>query len=314
MTPSPDCDRRKRLVLLAVLWVLLFVFSIKVSAGWAARSLSLLAESLHSLIHLSSLFLSLVAPFAFTQVAGRPVCGHGKRESAIVLTLVTLLGFFGLSLIGLSISQLHALEQGIAEPFGIRTSLLLGQFLGILIAISVGVTLLLRYQAKQLGSRALLHFHAVYCLREAGLTVLVLIGLAGVSQGYRWIDPLLAIVLVGFAAMNLWRTLSRQLPMLIQQTAIAPESIVEMVRQVSGVTHCYQIQSRGIVGRYVIVEMRLVVHPEFSSQSYEIAEQVEGALRERYGPVQAVIRIDRDPPISETPFGSVSSAEFGRRL
>ncbi|HEY9655292.1 MAG TPA: cation transporter, partial [Crinalium sp.] len=62
---------------------------------------------------------------------------------------------------------------------------------------------------------------------------------------------------------------------------------------------CYGIQSRGVVGRQVFVEMRLILHPECTSIARSIAERVERAIRDRSGPVKVVIYIDSDRPKSE---------------
>lgn len=43
--------------------------------------------------------------------------------------------------------------------------------------------------------------------------------------------------------------------------------IAQIARQVGGVTHCYQIQSQGIVGRFVYIQMHLIIHSEFATES-----------------------------------------------
>jgi divalent metal cation (Fe/Co/Zn/Cd) transporter len=95
------------------------------------------------------------------------------------------------------------------------------------------------------------------------------------------------------------------LPLLLRQIAIAPEVLAQIARQVEGVTHCYRVQSRGIVGRYVFVEMHLILHPEFTGAARVIAERVEGAIRECYGPVQAIIHIDSEQDALDNTYGSM---------
>jgi divalent metal cation (Fe/Co/Zn/Cd) transporter len=90
--------------------------------------------------------------------------------------------------------------------------------------------------------------------------------------------------------------LNWQLPLLIQQIAIAPEVLNRLACEVEGVNHCYRIRSKGIVGRQMVIEMNLVVQPEFISMAQAIARQVEDLIRERYGPVYAIIHIDQYMP------------------
>ena len=103
-------------------------------------------------------------------------------------------------------------------------------------------------------------------LQDVWLNVGLLLSLVLILFGYRWLDSMLTIALVLTSGVSLWRVIRRQLPTLIQPIAIAPEALVQLVRQVQGVTHCVKVQSRGIVGRQVWVEMTLVLHPEFKYQ------------------------------------------------
>jgi hypothetical protein len=88
--------------------------------------------------------------------------------------------------------------------------------------------------------------------------------------------------------------LKRQLPLMVRQIAIDPGAIAQVVRQVDGVTHCDQIESRGIVGRQVLITLRLVIHPEFLGTEGQIMQSVEAVLRPTYGPVKVNIHIDND--------------------
>lgn len=122
---------------------------------------------------------------------------------------------------------------------------------------------------------------------------MVLTGLIAIGQGYRWLDPLLAILLVFLSSKSLWNMLNHQLPMLLKPTAIAPEAISQIACQVEGVTRCTRILSRGMVGRQVWIEIHLALHPEFMVIAQTIGERVERTLREHYGPVRAQIWLDQ---------------------
>ncbi|MEP0870385.1 cation diffusion facilitator family transporter [Trichocoleus desertorum AS-A10] len=293
-------------VLLATLWLTLLIFAVKVWAGWAAKSLSLLAESVHTLINGFSTLLSLLAVTSPHRISGREVWGHGRLESIGALLLVALLGFSSLSLLGGALKQLEASTRNAVVPFEVSINLPLIQLLGVAIAIGICLAFFERYEARVLESAAL-RLNANHILQDAWLSVVVLIGLVGVWRGYVWLDPLLAVIVTFVAIRSCWRVLNWQLPLLVRQVAIAPEILAQLARQVEGVTHCYRIQSRGIVGRQVFVEMYLVLHPEFLGAARVIAERVEGTIRERYGPVQTIIHIDTDQSSAENSYDSLGA-------
>ncbi len=281
-----------RLILFTTLWLMILILSVKVSAAWATRSLSLMAESLHTLLTSFSTFLSLLTITAYRP--SRPCLhGHGKRAAAIAFLLIAFVGFAGLNLLITSGQQLASAARGEIFSFSVRVSLPLMQLLGVVVVTSLSLAILGLYQGRTLSHPAL-RFNAGQVFKDVFLTLLVVGGLFGVWWGILWLDVLLAILLVLVAAGSCWQVVSWQFPFLVEQTAIAPEVLAQIARQVGGVTHCYRIRSRGLVGRFVHVQMNLIMHPEFKGVSYLIAERIEAVIQERYGPVQVTFYIDND--------------------
>jgi cation diffusion facilitator family transporter len=280
-----------RQVLLVMLWLTLLILAVKVWAGWATASLSLLAESLHTMIDGFSTVLSLIAVASPYRSSGREIWGHGKLETSLTLMLVAALGFSCFGLFGWSLLQLMTMPT-LSALLPVQIKLPLLYLLAVVFLANVGLAGFERHLASRLESSAL-RWNANHILKDAWLTLLLLVGLVGVWRGYRWLDPLMAIIMVWMAGVSCWRVLNWQLPMLVRQTAIAPEAISQMVRQIQGVTHCYHIQSRGIVGRQVFVEMHVILHPEFAGAAQWIMEQIEASIRDHYGPVQVLIHLER---------------------
>lgn len=290
MSEAQGRRRASRQVLLASLWMTLLVLAVKVWIGWVTQSLSLVAESLHTLIDSFSILLSVISISSMGS-SGREVWGHGRLEATMALMLVAFLGFACLNLLAISAGQLEAIVSNSPELLSVRINPPLLQVLAVVMAISFCIASFELYQARVLESTAL-RFNANHLLQDSWLMILVLAGLVGVWRGYTWIDPILAMVMVVAAAISCWRVFNRQLPSLMRQIAIAPEALAQTIHQVEGITHCYAIQSRGIVGRQVFVEMRLILHPECMGIARTIAERVERVIRERYGPARVVIYID----------------------
>lgn len=297
MTEGQNRAQVVRLILFTSLWLMLLILSVKVSAAWAARSLSLMAESLHTLLTTFSTFLSLLTISAY-RPNGASIYGHGKREAAITFLLIGFLGFAGLNLIILSVQQALGQGWGGTLIFPARVSASLMQLLGVIVVASLSLAVLGLYQGRVL-SHPVLRFNAGQLLKDVFLTLVVAGGLWGVSMGWIWLDVLLAILLVLLAGASCWQIVSWQLPLMVQQTAIAPEVLAQIARQVGGVTHCYHIRSRGLVGRFVSVQMHLIVHPDLTALTTLIAERIEAVIQERYGPVQVTFYIDDEITESE---------------
>jgi len=295
MAEAQGRRRASRRVLLASLWLALLILVVKMWIGWATQSLSLLAESLQTLVNGFSILLSTIA-ITSRYPASREVGGHGKLESVLALLLAALMGFACLSLLVVSVQQLEAIAHE-ASWLPVRVNSPLLQLLGVVVATNFCLACFQRYEAGLLENSAL-RFSAGHLFQDTWLMLAVLAGLVGVGRGYLWLDPVLAMLLVLAAICNCWRIFNWQLPSLMRQIAIAPEALAQTIHQVEGITHCYGIQSRGVVGRHVFVEMRLILHPECLSIARSIAERIEHAIRDRYGPVKVVIYIDSDRPKS----------------
>ncbi len=301
-----------RQILLMTLWLTLLMLVVKVGSAWATRSLSIVAESLHTVIDGFSTVLSLIALSAPNRQSGREVWGHGRLETGLALLLVALLGFAGLSLFGVAIEQL-ATDPTLRTMLPIRMRLSVIGLLGIVYFASVGLALFERKVSRSLDS-SILKLNARHILQDAWLTLFLLIGLFGIWRGYAWFDPFLTIVMVITVGLSCWRVLNWQLPLMVRQVAIAPEAIAQIVRQVQGVTQCYEVRSRGLVGRQVFVEMRVMVHPEFLGASEWIVEQVEAAIRDRYGPVQVMIFVEEAQDELQHPFEQLRSDQSNREI
>lgn len=298
MTEGQNRTQVVRLILFTSLWLMLLILSVKVSAAWSARSLSLMAESLHTLITSVSTFLSLLTIKAYRS-NGSSIYGQGKREVIITFLLIAVLGFASINVMVLSVQQLISEAQGKPLTFPVRVGWPLMQVLGALVFTSLGLAIFGLYRGRALSHPAL-RFNAGQLFKDVFLTLVVVGGLLGVWWGIVWLDVLLAIVLVLLAVGSCWQVISWQFPLMVEQTAIAPEVLAQIARQVGGVTHCYHIRSRGLVGRFVYVQMHLIVHPDLAGLTSLIAQRIEAAIQERYGPVQVTFFIDDDMTASAT--------------
>ncbi|MEM8503067.1 MAG: cation diffusion facilitator family transporter [Cyanobacteria bacterium P01_D01_bin.1] len=283
-------------LLLLILWVALLVFVIELAAGWISQSLCLLAESLHTLIDVFSTLISLVAVASPQRTLGKEIWGHGRSEAAGALILSAMLGFAGISIILLAVSQVSTLFQPSSAVIRAEVTLPLIVLVSMMVALLAAAVVFAARRSERNNSLAL-KLNISHILSDSWLTLLLLVGLVVVNQGYLWVDPLLATFLVASAAGSLWKMLYEQLPMLLRPMAIAPEAIAQVVCQTEGVTRCTRILSRGMVGRQVWIELHISLHPEYMTIASSIGERVERSLRDRYGPIRAQIWLDQTKPV-----------------
>jgi cation diffusion facilitator family transporter len=279
-------------ILLIHLWLTILGLAVRVWMGWATQSLSLLADSLHTLIDAFSAILSLIALTSPDRFKGRESWSHGPLATGLLLASTAILGFGSLSLGSIALHQFTLTPTLAMMPAVTITGAMIQVMVVMVIAQST--IAFLQYRIGRRLNSVALKVHAVQFLQDVWLNVALLIALFLISIGYRWLDPMLTIVLVLGAGVSLWRVVRRQLPTVVRQVAIAPEAIIQMVRQVQGVTSCEEVKSKGVVGRQVWVEMTLVLHPEFMSSQNWVTQQIEALIRDRYGPVQVMIQVAGD--------------------
>ena len=151
-----------------------------------------------------------------------------------------------------------------------------------------------RKEGKRLNS-ALLVADAYHTLSDVWVTITVLVGLVGVWLfQWQWLDILLAFPVAVMVLSSGWTVLRENLPWLVDESAIDPDHIAEIVRSVSGVLNVHNIASRGVVGRQCFIEMHLVVSPTDVMSAHAITEAIEVELESRFQPVRIMIHVE--PP------------------
>jgi cation diffusion facilitator family transporter len=291
MTPGEYQRRMSSRLLLTTLWATLLLLAVEVLGGWANKSLTLLSESLHTLVDGFSTILSLMALNSPQRAMGREVWGHGRTEVAGTLMLCAFLGFTGVSLLLVALQQVFQALAGGETPFPVAIEPRVLQFTAAMVILNSALGVYSSYQARVLENLPL-QLNTEHFLKDVWFSIVMLVVLLAVWQNQLWLDAVYAIALLLTLARSLWRVLNAQLPLLLRPTAIAPEAIAAIVGSVQGITHCMSIRSRGMVGRQVWVELRLAIHPEFWEARQTLGDHIEALLRQTYGPLRANIEYE----------------------
>ena len=277
-----------RKVLIITLLLNVFVMGLKVLVGHWTGSLSLLADALHSVTDSANNVLGLVAIKFSSPLPDREhPYGHNKFEALGALGIAAFLGIACFEIVQGAVERI--LKGG--EPVKVSPPEL--WLLLIVLGINIFVAFYERNVGKRVGSSILIA-DATHTMSDVWVTISVIGGLIGVWLGYQWLDVLLAFPVALLVFWSGWSVLKENLPWLVDQMAIAPETIHTIAVSVPGVINCHDIASRGVIGRQVFIEMHLIVDAPDVETAHNITEEVEKQLEQRFHPVRILIHVE--PP------------------
>jgi cation diffusion facilitator family transporter len=277
-----------RQVLIITLLLNIFVMVLKAMVGTLTGSLSLLADALHSVTDSANNILGLVASrFALPQPDREHPYGHQKFEAVGALGIAAFLG----------IACFEILEGVVERIINGAQSVKISPWELWLLLIVLCVNIFVAFYERRIGRRVgspILIADAKHTMSDIWVTITVIGGLTGVWLGFQWLDIVLAFPVALLVFWSGWSVIQENLPLLVDQMAIAPEVIHTISVSVPGVINCHDIASRGVLGRQVFIEMHLVVEVSDVESAHSITEEVERRLEERFNPVRVLIHVE--PP------------------
>ena len=288
-----DNRSKVRQVLIITLLLNLLVMSLKAVVGLITGSLSLQADALHSVTDSANNVLGLVASHYSSPYPDREhPYGHQKFEAVGALGIAAFLGVACFEIIQGAIERIfHGITEVKIAPHQLWLLL-------IVLAINIFVAFYERRVGKRIGSPILIA-DAHHTMSDVWITITVLAGLIGIWQSQelnlpqlQWLDVILAFPVAFLVIRSGWQVLKANLPWLVDEIAIAPEAIHQIVIQVPGLINCHDIASRGLLGRQVFIEMHLVVDASDVETAHKITEEVEKLLDQRFSPVRVLIHVE----------------------
>ena len=307
-----DHRSQVRRVLLITLVLNLLVMTLKAMVGIATGSLSLQADALHSVTDSANNILGLVANRFSSPTPDREhPYGHQKFEALAALGIATFLGIACFEILQGAINRIFIESQSV-EISPAELSLLI-----IVLAVNIFVAVYEGKVGKRINS-AILIADAKHTMSDIWVTILVMAGLVGVWQAnvlnlpqLQLLDVILAFPVALLVFRSGWSVLQDNLPWLVDQAAIAPEAIHDIVMDVPGVVNCHDIASRGVIGRQVFVEMHLIVDAPDVTTAHKITEEIEARLSAKYDPIRVVIHIEPpDYKRDQISFGSSENLQY----
>lgn len=275
-TESRDLIAIRRVLIVTMLLNFLATI-IKLVAGIAVGSLSVVADGLDSLFD----GLSNVVGLAGIYAASRPPdaehpYGHRKFETVAALVIAFLLFLTCWQLIETAVSRL---SEGISP----QVNLLL---IAAMVA-SILIQALTSYYELREGRRLqseILVADALHTRASGIVSLSVILGLGFVRIGFPIADPILAIFVALMIAKIGIDILRETLPVLVDRAPIDPRKIATIVGGVAGVESFHRVRSRGAQGS-AAVDLHLRISPNKTVQE---ADAIAHEVRRRLLALQSV--------------------------
>jgi len=255
----------------------------KAGYGYFSGSLTLGADSLHSILDASSNVLALLGlRWAAAPADARHPYGRQKIEihAALGIGVLIVAGLFEFGT-----AAVHALiDRHPAPRVGV------GGFVVVLgtMAVNLFVTRYEQRKAAELGS-ALLGADARHTLSDLYASVAVVASFIAARAGLAWADgvaTLLLIVLIGHAAWDVFRD---NVPVLIDAAMLDPGSVTAAAAPLAPGGSIHRVRSRGVPGA-VELDLHLEVAPDTSVvEAHSLARQIAAELKVKFPEVSDVI-------------------------
>lgn len=276
-----------------MLWLTLFanlaVVAAKAAAGFAAGALSVVAEATHSAVDAMNNVMGLaLSRLAAEEPDERHPYGHVKFETLGALAVVAFLSITVYELVSGAIERLVA---GTARPQ-------VGWPIIAVMAGSAVVSLIVaRYESRH-GRRLhseLLLADAAHTGSDVFASLTVLLGLGLVALGYPRADAAFTIFVAVIIARAGWRIIRRTVPVLVDERAVAAETIRQIALRTEGVRDTYDVRSRGR-GTAVFAELTIAVDAGLDVHAaHVIADAVERRVVAALNAREVVVHIEPAP-------------------
>lgn len=276
-------DKQVRRVILIEGSANLLVLIAKTIVGLSTGSMGILADAIHSLTDLTNNIIAwIVIHFSSLPADREHPYGHRKLETLAVFILASILVVLAFEL------ALNAINKEYTEVISSGVELLI--MLCVLI-INIVVTIWQHLWAKRLDSD-ILHADATHTFADVLITSTVIAGWQLSAIGYAWVDRLCALgvaLLIFYLAYGLFR---RAIPVLIDEYAIDPVELSNIIKPIAGVKKVYKIRSRWI-GKSRAVDLVISVDSKLSTEeSHTIADAIESLIENRYGTTDISIHVE----------------------
>jgi cation diffusion facilitator family transporter len=287
-------------VLWRVLVANLLVSLVKITVGLLTGVLAIVADGFHSLVDSSSNLIGLAA----ISLARRPAdedhpYGYQRYETLGAFFIGVFMLLAAWEIVSEVISKVR--EGHLVEVNPIAVLLMVFTF-----GVNVAVVILEKRAGRQLKSEVLLA-DARHTQTDLYITGSVVLSLIGISLGWLWLDPVVAVIVVVLIVKAAFEIIRDASSLLADKSVIDIERVAEIAYSVPQVRFVHNIRSRGTVDS-AFVDLHVKVSGGMStSRAHAIASAVERrVVREIDGVKDALVHIEPAQKDRPTRWESIS--------
>ena len=268
--------------LLVALCFNLIAWALKFLWGYWTHSMSMQADSLHSLLDAFSSILGLVGVYLAARApdAEHPY-GHSKFETiaAIGISVFIFIGCF--EIVSDSVQRFGG---------GVTPTVTLTSFM-IMMGTLIGNGILSRWEARMGGAlkSEVLLADALHTKSDVYASLAVIVSMIATYVGYPILDALAALAIVAVIGTAGVQILIVSVKVLTDMAQIDSEAVSVLAMKVEGVLACHAVRTRGSKTR-VYMDLHVHVSPEMTiASAHQLAHQVEAQVINQFKEVVEVV-------------------------
>jgi cation diffusion facilitator family transporter len=279
---QPARNIKVQKVLLVTLCLNILSWAVKFLWGYWTQSVSMQADSIHTLLDAFSSLLGLVGVLLASQPpdAEHPY-GHSKFETmaAIGIAIFIFIGCF--EIMAHSVKRFNSTIVPQVTP----TSFM------IMIA-SMGMSAALsRWEGRmggQLKSEVLLA-DSLHTKSDFYASLAVIVSMIAIQMGYPLLDPLAALAICAVIGATGVKIFVNGIKILMDSSQIDPKAVETLAMEIEGVLACHAVRTHGSKTR-VYMDIHIHVAPEMPmALAHQLAHRVESAVINRFQEVVEVV-------------------------
>ena len=283
MTLQADATRSRQIQ--RALWIVLvmniLVAAAKLVVGLLTGALAMVADGFHSTMDASSNLIGIAA----TAIAGQPPdddhpYGHWRFETIATLAIGGLLLVAAWEILKTAIDRLFSGSHAEVTPasFGVMVFTMI---------VNVLVTVYETRQGKRLASDVLLA-DATQTRADFFVSFSVIIGLAGAAFGYRWMDTVMALLIVVMIGRAAFGILRKTTLILTDAVAVNPDEISKVINGMPGIDNVIRVRSRGPANN-IYADIDVQVQPATTADRAEaLSREIESRVKSAFSGVTEV--------------------------
>jgi cation diffusion facilitator family transporter len=280
-SPFPQVKR----ILWRILLVNLLVAAAKIIVGTLTGSISMVADGFHSTLDGSSNVVGLIG----LAIAARPPdddhpYGHHKYETFATLGIGLLLLLAGWNVLQEAFARLS--EGGSPEVTAASFAVML-----VTLGVNVLVTRYEGEQGRKLKSHILLA-DAAHTRSDMFVSLSVIGSLVAVQIGWQWVDPLVAVLIVGVIGYTGLQIIWDASSVLADSAVMDPAAVEKIVLAVEGVKSCHKIRSRG-TSQAIYLDLHIQVNGKMAlEEAHRIGHLVQARLKAELGAADVIVHVE----------------------